>query len=47
MKLRCILIRHRWRQLQNDDGQRYDRCERCGQYSDPLPPGAKNVAASG
>jgi hypothetical protein len=45
MKIRCLLIRHRWRVLQNDDGERYQRCERCGQFSSVLPPGAKNIAA--
>jgi hypothetical protein len=44
MKLRCILIRHRWGKFYTDDGERYERCTRCGQYSDVLPPGAKNIA---
>jgi hypothetical protein len=45
MKLRCVLIRHRWRQLRNDDGERYSQCGRCGQILFPLPPGAKNISA--
>ena len=44
MKLKCLLIRHRWRKYHNEDGERYERCTRCGQYGDMLPPGAKNVA---
>lgn len=45
VKIRCLLVRHRWRQYSNDDGERYERCERCGQYNFPMPPGGKNAAA--
>ena len=46
MKLRCVLIRHRWAKFHTGDGEPYERCTRCGQYGDALSLGAKNIAGS-
>lgn len=45
MKLLCVLVRHQWRRGSTEDGERYERCQRCGRYSDPPGAGAKNVSA--
>jgi hypothetical protein len=30
----CLLRRHQWRDKWNDEGQRYQICDRCGAYRD-------------
>jgi hypothetical protein len=34
--LLCLLRRHRWHNNFNDEGQRYQTCERCGAYRDQI-----------
>jgi hypothetical protein len=41
--LKCRLFLHDWRQQHNDQGQRYEVCDRCGAYRDR---GSDNVGAA-
>lgn len=34
--LLCLLGRHQWRNQFNDEGQRFQTCDRCGKYRDQI-----------
>jgi hypothetical protein len=36
VKIRCMLLFHRWSLLHNEDGELYERCSRCGKYKSGL-----------
>jgi hypothetical protein len=33
---KCVLRLHDWREKRNEEGQRYEVCDRCGAYRDRI-----------